>query len=273
MMANRHPAEIKSVSSASNNEEEDLETGGTWSDSSTGSAAGERKKVRPVVIDDKGQAPSSFASAVAASLAPIAAAAADTNLDPNLVAAPVPIQGGEDDVIQVSHVRKIKVNTMDHTTNGATNTTTVSSSLIKSTPTKPPSSSSSSNSTFAVRRDEPKKQQQQQQQGRESISRRAKGQGSSSTSNNGRDSHLLHESEISDSEPMDVIEKSPYEANFNAEKGVALFTRMKNLLKERHGDDYRTVNAEATKIFGPTNAWCLVKANGRLSSESDNGMT
>ena len=68
--------------------------------------------------------------------------------------------------------------------------------------------------------------------------------------------------------PMDVIDKSPYESEFNAEKGVKLFQEMKELLVEDDGDDFRSVSAEATKIFGPTNAWCLVKANSTLRNRN-----
>jgi hypothetical protein len=71
------------------------------------------------------------------------------------------------------------------------------------------------------------------------------------------------DSEVSDCAPMDVIEKSPYEPLLNAEKAVKLFSDMKSLLAESNTDDYRSVSPQATKIFGPTNAWCLVKANGK----------
>jgi hypothetical protein len=76
---------------------------------------------------------------------------------------------------------------------------------------------------------------------------------------------LDRDSEVSDCAPMDVIEKSPYEPSLNAEKAVKLFSDMKSLLAESNNDDYRSVSPQATKIFGPTNAWCLVKANGKRS--------
>eukprot|EP00934_Nitzschia_sp_Nitz4_P007084 Nitzschia sp. Nitz4//scaffold212_size37733//27005//28699//NITZ4_007738-RA/size37733-augustus-gene-0.11-mRNA-1//1//CDS//3329542037//7074//frame0 len=189
-----NPAEIKSVSSTSNNDDE-----GQWSDSSA-----EAKKVQPIVLDSK-TTPSKSTEEPAAAPSP----------------APVPIQGGEDDVIQVSHVRKIKVNIMESPT---------------------PAKAAASNGREELRRSA----------SREVKKRKAKNQMD------------LFEEEISDSEPMAVIEKSPYEANLNAEKGVDLFSRMRNILKERKGDDYRTVDAEATRIFGPTNAWCLVKANALI---------
>lgn len=65
------------------------------------------------------------------------------------------------------------------------------------------------------------------------------------------------------SEPMDVIEKSPYELGEDAEKGEALFTRMKETLKEEASDDGGTgrVSETAKQVFGPSNAWNMVKAN------------
>ena len=67
----------------------------------------------------------------------------------------------------------------------------------------------------------------------------------------------------SDSEPMDVIEKSPYEINQDAEKGEPLFTRMKDILKEEnHADNNRgKVSHEAKKIFGASLSWEMVKAS------------
>lgn len=145
--------------------------------------------------------------------------------------APVPIQGGDDEVIQVSAVRKIKVNI---TESGSKTRHIVESPLRKQEYSIHPSPDTTS-------------------KGKESFNKEK----------NMKDLDRDEEESPSDSEPMDVIEKSPYENNMDAEKGVELFTRMKNVLKERkEDDDYRTVNEEATKIFGPTNAWCLVKANG-----------
>jgi hypothetical protein len=71
-----------------------------------------------------------------------------------------------------------------------------------------------------------------------------------------------NDSEDSDCAPMDKIAKSPYELGLNAEKGVKVFAEMRNLLSE-YSDNFRTVDPKAAKIFGPTNAWCLVKANGK----------
>ena len=73
-----------------------------------------------------------------------------------------------------------------------------------------------------------------------------------------------NESEPDDCKPMDVIMKSPYEPSLNAEKGIKVFTDMRSLLSESSHDSYRTVDPKAAKVFGPTNAWCLVKANGKF---------
>jgi hypothetical protein len=71
----------------------------------------------------------------------------------------------------------------------------------------------------------------------------------------------LADDDVSESVPMDVIEKSPYEPGLNAEKGEAFFEEIKRLLKEENNEeDVRLVNPETIKIFGPTNGWCLVKA-------------
>jgi hypothetical protein len=96
----------------------------------------------------------------------------------------------------------------------------------------------------------------------------ARFRGSAKQSRTAEDGHS--DADVSDCAPMDIIEKSPYEANLNAEKGVKLFIDMRRLLEESESDEYRTVSPQATKIFGPTNAWCLVKANGRFFFFSKN---
>lgn len=126
--------------------------------------------------------------------------------------APAPIQGGEDEVIRVSHIRSIEVKT---------NMNEV---------------------------------QSPRENGGRFSRRRAQ-----------NEDHDDLESVVSDCAPMDVIEKSPYEPFSNAEKGVKLFSDMKSLLAESKDDDYRSVSTKATRIFGPSNAWCLVKANGMSS--------
>jgi hypothetical protein len=151
---------------------------------------------------------------------------------------PIPILGGEDEVIQVSAVRKIKVN--------------ITEPLAKS---RLSHSNEASLNGSDEEYHECQSHEAQQRQQQAPMSTRIK-----------RDPDLEGDSQSapSDSEPMDIIEKSPYENNMDAEKGEELFMRMKNVLKEYdNGDDYRTVHEEATKIFGPTNAWCLVKANGK----------
>jgi hypothetical protein len=91
---------------------------------------------------------------------------------------------------------------------------------------------------------------------RDGISRGLARTGTSQEEDEGNDS------EDSDCAPMDKITKSPYEPGLNAEKGVKVFAEMRNLLSE-YSDNGRTVDPKAAKIFGPTNAWCLVKANGK----------
>lgn len=66
----------------------------------------------------------------------------------------------------------------------------------------------------------------------------------------------------SDSEPMGVIDRSPYEANQDAEKSEPLFARMKEILKEvKSGEGNRgKVSDEARKIFGASHSWDMVHA-------------
>jgi hypothetical protein len=67
----------------------------------------------------------------------------------------------------------------------------------------------------------------------------------------------------SDSEPMENIEKSPYEAHQDAEKGEPLFTGMKEILKEEKSAEFNRgkVSDEAKKIFGASDSWDMIKAN------------
>jgi hypothetical protein len=61
---------------------------------------------------------------------------------------------------------------------------------------------------------------------------------------------------------MEVIDRSPYEANQDAEKGEPLFARMKEILKEvKNGDSNRgKVSDEARKIFGALDSRDMVNA-------------
>lgn len=209
-------AEIKSVSSASVQDEEEA----ALSDSTSSGDI----KVRPVGSSNRQRVTADFDEP------PIAPSPA-----------PVPIQGGEDEIIRVSHVRKIKVNTREPPTLKHHKSAPVAEA--KSEEPLLPQSVASNSASFGLYKKLRKKKLRKRVQ-----------------------DEMDDEETGSDCEPMDVIEKSPYESNADAEKGEELFTRMKSVLKERKGgDDYRTVNEEATKIFGPSNAWSLVKANGTLN--------
>ena len=153
--------------------------------------------------------------------------------------APVPIRGRDDEFIRVSQVRKIKVNTM---------------AVV----------------------DPPPKKKIEMEDTKRSPERKARTtKGSPSPMRRRRE--LVEEpvddddddSVVSDCEPMDVIEKSPYELHQNAEYGVDIFTKLRSVLHERQeDDDYRTVSPEASKIFGPANAWSLVKATGKFPTRA-----
>ena len=170
---------------------------------------------------------------------------------PSLVPSPnpIPILGGENEVIQVSAVRKIKVNITEPL---------AKSNRLSQSIEAPPNGTSIDNEE----QNQVNQSNEIQHQPSASMSTRIK-----------RDPDWDGDAQSapSDSEPMDVIEKSPYENNMDAEKGEELFMKMKSVLKEHdNGDDYRSVNEEASKIFGPTNAWCLVKANGTSIKVSTN---
>lgn len=203
MALTSNPAEIKSVSSTSNHDEEDI-----LSDSSA-----EAKKVRPVLTKPK---PAS--SSTAEARRPFVADLNEPSEAPS--PAPVPIRGRDDEFIRVSHVRKIKVNSMGVV--------------------------------------EPKKKLDM-----EDSKRTAPSKGSERRRN-----HVESDDDdgnTTDCDPMDVIEKSPYEPEQNAEYGVEIFTKLRSVLQEvSDANDYKSVNPEASKIFGPTNAWCLVKASGKF---------
>ena len=65
----------------------------------------------------------------------------------------------------------------------------------------------------------------------------------------------------SDAERMDLIEKSPYEVNQDAEKGEPIFSRIKEILKEEKNDGRGKVSDEAKQIFGASLAREMVKAS------------
>jgi hypothetical protein len=143
---------------------------------------------------------------------------------------PAPIKGGDNEVLRFSHVASIMVKEAVIT--------------------------------------EPKKNKRSSSPGPEAIMGRGVGRSRYSTGTATATPALQradgNESEASDCKHMDVITKSPYEPSLNAEKGIKVFTDMRSLLSESCHDNYRTVDPKAAKVFGPTNAWCLVKANGNF---------
>ena len=71
---------------------------------------------------------------------------------------------------------------------------------------------------------------------------------------------------------MDVIEKSPYEWEQDAEKEEELFERMDDILAdEDEGEDASPSKtaAAAIRVFGPTNGRALVRAYGEYMWEVD----
>jgi hypothetical protein len=142
---------------------------------------------------------------------------------------PAPIKGGDDEVLRFSHVRSI---------------------VVKEAVIMEPEKNKRSSS--------PGPGPEAKSMGR-GVGRNRHSTGTSTIQHtNG------NESEASNCKPMDVITKSPYEPSVNAEKGIKVFTDMRSLLSESTHDNNRTVDPKAAKVFGPTNAWCLVKANGKF---------
>lgn len=154
--------------------------------------------------------------------------------------APAPTKGNEDDVVRLSHIASIEV---------------------KEQKKDPP------RSTSPVPENKSRHRRDSKERGYNNHNRATTTP--NTRKNNQNENGAEHDSELSDCAPMDVIEKSPYEPMFNAEKGVKLFSDMRSLLAESNNDDYRSVSPKATKIFGPTNAWCLVKANGKRIYERE----
>jgi hypothetical protein len=139
---------------------------------------------------------------------------------------PAPIKGGDDEVLRFSHVASI----------------VVKEAVIM----------------------EPEKNKRSSSPGAEGSMGRGVGRNRYSTGTTSIQRTDGDESEADTCKPMDVIMKSPYEPSLNAEKGIKVFTDMRSLLSESSHDNYRTVDPKAAKVFGPTNAWCLVKANGKF---------
>lgn len=179
--------------------------------------------------------------------------------------APAPIKGGENEVVRLSHIASIEVK--DTKPSDATTTSGAATSASATTPTAA--------TTAATRSASPVSSKTNPQNGKEHNGSNNHNNRTSSSSSSShtltprystRTLHRVHMADDdldngSDCAPMDSIEKSPYEPALNAEKGVKIFSDMRSILAESDNDDYRTVSPQATKIFGPTNAWSLVKAN------------
>jgi len=175
--------------------------------------------------------------------------------------APISVPGGDDDFFTVSAVRKIKV------TEPPIPSENNKSAALSSTTTNPTSTTATTkaprNRKLSTTREE--EEQQQRQQEDEDYVRSAS------------DSSHVQEYQ-SDSEPMEIIEKSPYEINQDAEKGEPIFTRMKELLREssshpRSGDNGNNkpngrgkVSDEAKEIFGVSDSHDLVRASCKLGT-------
>lgn len=237
-MAHRISSEVQSVTSNSKSSEEESSHGGGEADSSDDDARRADASVlqRRTLDEAMTRAVESESEAAASS----------TSREPQ------PVQGGSDEVVRLSHVASIEVRqdvSMD-----------------------PPRSSASdvhrkSNSNGRTMSPVPEAMERSGSGGSRDGKARFLGPVSGAAHNragsaSAEDAAAEDDSvATSDCAPMDLIDKSPYEPSLNAEKGIKVFTDMKNLLAESHDDNLRSVDPKAAKIFGPTNAWCLVKAN------------
>ena len=153
---------------------------------------------------------------------------------------PKPVQGGRDDVVRLSHIASIVVKEAPAMEKASLESHRKSTSRSSS---PVPETSTSRGGRV----------------GRSSARTRSSGGAAAVPADDiGDDGDVAP-----DCGPMDEISKSPYELTQNAEKGIKVFTDMKNLLAENHDDNLRSVGAQAARVFGPTNAWCLVKTNGK----------
>eukprot|EP00429_Kryptoperidinium_foliaceum_P039230 CAMPEP_0176179638 /NCGR_PEP_ID=MMETSP0120_2-20121206/92039_1 /TAXON_ID=160619 /ORGANISM="Kryptoperidinium foliaceum, Strain CCMP 1326" /LENGTH=496 /DNA_ID=CAMNT_0017517811 /DNA_START=185 /DNA_END=1671 /DNA_ORIENTATION=+ len=146
--------------------------------------------------------------------------------------APAPVAGGEDEVIRVSAVRKIKVTA------------------------PPPPARSNSNSSL-----DPKRNNHINKNDKMPKKKRNVLYDDEDDDEEEEEEFLESSDEESDFEPMNVVVKSPYEGSSDAEKGEPLFHKMKSVLQEAEN---KKLNPEAVRIFGQANAWCLVKANALI---------
>ena len=156
-----------------------------------------------------------------------------------------PVKGGSDDFVRLSHVASIVVKEAP--------TTEKNSPELKRKSTSRSSSPVPDTLSSRGSRD-----------GRGRFSSRTRSTGGAAAVPS--DDMDVDDEEASDCGPMDTILKSPYEPTQNAEKGMKAFTDLKNILAEIPDDNLRSVGSDASRVFGPTNAWCLVKANGMFTS-------
>ena len=226
-MAHRVSSEIQSVTSNSKSSEDEYSQGGRNLDSTDDE--GGQPRVNGLQRRSKGYSKGNKDGGI-------------RGYNGNMSEEPKPVQGGTDDVVRLSHIASIVVKEAPATEKASSEPHGKSTSRSNS---PVPETSTSRGGRV----------------GRSSTRTRSSGGAASiPTDDIGDDGD-----DASDCEPMDTIMKSPYEPTQNAEKGIKVFTDMKNLLAENHDDNLRSVGAQAARVFGPTNAWCLVKTNGTSS--------
>jgi hypothetical protein len=146
--------------------------------------------------------------------------------------APAVVQGGEDDFFQVSHLASIEVNQV------ATKASTAG--LHR----KPPSVRRADSSHSCSTSPSTGSQQEQEEEDDKMASE-----------------HGTPDSDIdSNSLPDEAIEKSPYEVDFDAERGEEIFEDMKNILVEEGAGPKQ----RAIELFGETNASCLTRVHSLI---------
>lgn len=150
-------------------------------------------------------------------------------------AAPKVVRGGNDDedFFQVAHLASIEINQM------VSKPSPVESGH-SSVQLRRPSSSPASDASLVDSQDE------------------EEDEGEKMLSVNGNPDLNVDEEPDQDLDLNTSIEKSPYEADYDAEKGERIFDFVKEVLQ---GDENGDPKEQAIAIFGPTNTKCLIRAH------------
>ncbi|KAG7346705.1 hypothetical protein IV203_005774 [Nitzschia inconspicua] len=152
--------------------------------------------------------------------------------------APAVVQGGDDDFFQVSHVASIEVKKV---------AAKPPTSVLHRNHSQPHRTDSSSGGSF------PSAGSHEEEEEDEKMSSEVETP-DSEIDDDSIDNSLAEERNI-------IIDKSPYEADFDAEKGEKVFDEMKDVLLE---DERGGPKPKAVELFGKTNASCLIRVHSLI---------